>query len=52
MCSTMRRVGVAGLAVVLFSGCGGLNRPDVPTTQGAGKVTFYVKDMGKQLNLM
>ena len=50
--ATTRVIGLAGLAVVLLSGCGGSSSPLTPTKDGIDTVTFHVKDMGKRLALM
>ena len=52
MLTNTRLVGVAGLAAVLFCGCGRSHTPDAPTAKGGEKITFYVKDMGERLNLL
>ncbi len=46
MLSKAQFIVVAGLAVVLSSGCGG------SSDEGSEKVTFYVKGMGEELKLM
>ncbi len=52
MLATVRVIGLAGLAVVLLSGCGGSSSPVTPMKAGTETVTFHVKDMGNRLALM
>ncbi len=46
MLSKAQFIVVAGLAVVLSSGCGG------SSDEGSEKVTFYLEGMGKELKLL